>query len=67
MMMLYFLLIALPLTVVCWGGFWLVRWGWSALPMTAWEQRWCRWLLVWVVVTLAELSVLVYVAAERHP
>ena len=62
-----FLLIALPLTVVCWGGFWLVRWGWSALPMTAWEQRWCLWLLVWVVVTLAELSVLVCVAAERRP
>jgi hypothetical protein len=65
MLMRQFLLIAVPFTVVCWGGFWLVRQHWCAVAWEPGDRRLFRWLLVCCAIILAELTVLVCVATNR--
>jgi hypothetical protein len=65
MMMLKFLLIAVPFTVVCWGGFWLALQHWWAVAWKQGDRRLFRWTMVWCAIVLAEMTVLVCVAADR--
>jgi hypothetical protein len=63
---LVFLEIAVPLSVAMWGGFWVWRRHWSTVPMHASTRRLCWVMLGCGVVTLAEMTVLVCVAASRR-
>jgi hypothetical protein len=60
-----FLEIAVPFTVALWGGVWVWKTRWSRVPPDRGERRLFRIMLAWVVVTLAELTVLVCIAASR--
>jgi hypothetical protein len=63
-LMLTYLLIAVPLTVGTWGTFWLVH----RRRCKAWmpgERRLFWGTMAWCVITLAELTALVGVAADR--
>jgi hypothetical protein len=63
---LTFLQIAVPFTVVWWGGgLWLWRRHRPVGPLVAGERRVVGMVLAWVVVTLVELTVLVCVAAAN--
>jgi hypothetical protein len=63
---LIFLQLAVPFTVVWWGGgLWLWRRHRSAGPLVTGERRVVGMVLAWVVVTLVELTVLVCVAAAN--
>ena len=65
---LAFLQLAVPFTMVWWGsGLWLWRRHRPSGPRLAGERRLVRGMLVWVVVTLVELTVLVCVAAAANP
>jgi hypothetical protein len=61
-----FLAVAVPLSVAMWGGFWVWRRHWRAVPMHAGTRRLCWVMLGWGVVILAEMTVLVFVVASRR-